>query len=393
MKQTEKNVLSLLASYLFKYDSNLSDINVSEIYEESIKQTIQLIISKELSEQGFVMNDCDIALFSNFAMNIKIRDAHRSLNNLLVSNGIPYVIIKGCASAGYYPEPQYRTMGDVDFLVHYDDVEKVKNILLEDGYSFKSADEDHHYVFKKNKNVFELHYDFNGIPNDNIRSIADKYLFDTIETSKTISVENGGTISVPDDFHHGLIILLHIAKHMSNEGLGLRHLCDWAVFVNSIDNFKEMFEEPLKSLGLWVFACQITAVCCKYLKLPNNDWCGKWDDALLDSIMDYVIFSGNFGRKSENNREGWLITNKYNCDSGKRSMFSQMIYTLNSVTYEHWPIAKKLVILIPFGWVYYGIRYIFRMIIGKRSKINVKKMIKNARSYNELFKEFQLFEI
>ena len=36
---------------------------------------------------------------------------------LFENNNIPLVILKGTAAAMYYPKPQLRTMGDIDFLV------------------------------------------------------------------------------------------------------------------------------------------------------------------------------------------------------------------------------------------------------------------------------------
>ena len=56
-------------------------------------------------------------------------------------------------------------------------------------------------------------------------------------------------------------------SHMTSESIGLRHLCDWAVFVNSISNneFVGLFSENLKSFGLWKFAQIMTATSEKYL--------------------------------------------------------------------------------------------------------------------------------
>lgn len=46
-------------------------------------------------------------------------------------------------------------------------------------------------------------------------------------------------------------MLLHVAGHLINTGIGLRHLCDWAVFVAkfSDEGFCEMFEDKLKAVG------------------------------------------------------------------------------------------------------------------------------------------------
>ena len=55
---------------------------------------------------------------------------------------------------------------------------------------------------------------------------------------------------MPSHFHHGLNLLLHTNQHLLGEGLGLRHLCDWAVFAAgfSDEEFRELFEEKLKAV-------------------------------------------------------------------------------------------------------------------------------------------------
>ena len=40
---------------------------------------------------------------------------HGELHEWMTANDVPYVAIKGLASARYYPEPNLRLMDDVDF--------------------------------------------------------------------------------------------------------------------------------------------------------------------------------------------------------------------------------------------------------------------------------------
>ena len=70
--------------------------------------------------------------------------------------GIPYVILKGCASAFYYPDPSKRLMGDVDFLVKESDLEQAGEILRQEG--FVPWEEDHicHVVYRKDVTHLEM---------------------------------------------------------------------------------------------------------------------------------------------------------------------------------------------------------------------------------------------
>ena len=52
---------------------------------------------------------------------------------LLRNRNIPVVILKGVVSSIYYPHQDYRSLGDVDFLVLQEHFEKAKEILRKDG--------------------------------------------------------------------------------------------------------------------------------------------------------------------------------------------------------------------------------------------------------------------
>ena len=101
---------------------------------------------------------------------------------------------------------------------------------------------------KGTTSVCEVHFSLNGMPNSLSLSF-EKYLGNILDNTKELSVSNGKCL-VPSDFYHGIILLLHTANHLTHEGVGLRHLCDWAVFVNGFSNeeFVNLFEIPLKEM-------------------------------------------------------------------------------------------------------------------------------------------------
>lgn len=388
MQKTDKTVISLLASSLFSAPFEEDAVDWHEVYDECCQQAVPAIVAENVPK--------DLTAWANtaamtVAQNVQAEYAHSQLHELLTEHQIPYVFLKGCASAWYYPNPSYRSMGDVDFLVDPSDVERVETLLQQNGFTKSRNDKAHHDEFKKDGMIYELHYAVNGVPEGEAEKTVSRYLEDTVETSVTISTACG-PMRIPDDFHHGLVILLHTARHMIGSGLGLRHLCDWAVFVNRISDFPVLFEIPFRNMGLWTFACQLTALCCRYLSLPNQPWCGEWPEELMDAMILDILGSGNFGRKKENNREVWLVANVSAGGVSRRSLMGQMLHTMNDVTRMHWPAAKKNVVLLPIGWVFFGGRYLIRMAMGKRDKIHVGKMVSGAKERKELYAQYCLFE-
>lgn len=60
-------------------------------------------------------------------------------------------------------------------------------------------------------------------------------------------------------------MLLHLFSHLTGARIGIRHLCDWALFLNSIEEkeFLKLFQEPIVVLHIEkdVFNAYMTVEC------------------------------------------------------------------------------------------------------------------------------------
>ena len=89
--------------------------------------------------------------FSIMANGIQVRYGQQKLIRLLKDHQIPFVILKGTAAAYYYPNPDYRAMGDIDFMVREEDFLPTITLLEQNGYihSHDHEDNDRHESFEK----------------------------------------------------------------------------------------------------------------------------------------------------------------------------------------------------------------------------------------------------
>src|SRR5699024_6294265 len=106
------------------------------------------------------------------------------LNCLMTENGISYCVLKGAASAEYYPSVLMRQMGDVDFLVAKEDFDRVAKILREDGFSSSGENHVHHVVFQKGHMDFEMHFDPPGLPIGPMEKTVRQYFSDILDKSQ-----------------------------------------------------------------------------------------------------------------------------------------------------------------------------------------------------------------
>ena len=392
----QKLLLDLCAKSIFGKDITVPEnFDSRELIDEANRQTVFSLIYSFIKRK--ISDDNAHKRFSQIiAKNIRVEYAHNEVHRVLSENNIPYVIIKGVASASYYKEPMLRMMGDVDVLVAPENIAKANELLNSIG--FVTTDDidgdDMHIGYNRKDGIpCELHRRINGVPNNYTGKIINRYAADIFEKSEEHKTSNGSCI-VPSKFHHGLILLLHTANHLTHEGVGLRHICDWAVFVNSMsnDDFISTFELPLKEMGLWRFAQLLTLCCIKYLVCDKKSWAGDADDTLLEGIITDILTGGNFGYKDPDRYSHIkYISNRQEGTVGKKSTVLQLLSTINAKTKKEFIFANKSKLLLPIGWIFTVGNYLYMVIIGKRS-LDSTTTISGANKRKNIYNEFELFK-
>ena len=364
---------------------------IAERLNESKLQSVYPLVFHSIMQGNPSDSEYTKVYYQIIAGNIRNQADHKLLHKMMNNAGIKYVILKGYASAQYYPSPDLRTMGDVDFLIDPSSCEIVDHLLQSNGFIRHEENSEHgyHWGYTRQSSSVELHWAAPGIPRvgeygDRIRDC----LSDIIEKAQY----QGGCM-IPSRFHHGIVLLLHSAGHMTAGGMGLRHLCDWAVFVNSFDasEFKGTFEETLKNIGLWEFARVLTAVSVKYLGIKKASWCDGVEMWIIDGIMQDICDSGNFGCKDRQRlNQSKLLRNADDRTVGG-GCFHNVFVFLNNRARKAMPITARIPVLLPIGWLYVGGRHIYRIITRKKERIDIHETILGARKRQELYERLKLF--
>lgn len=401
MKPAQNTMLDILSCSLFgniDIIAEIEDSDIDEILMEAKSQAVFGIVYDYLkrnykSEQ--VLKKWDNIFVALLANNVRINRYHEILHEWMTEAGVPYVILKGCASASYYTCPINRTMGDVDFLVHEDYIEKAEKVLKSHALIPGSREHVSHIVYRKNNMRLELHFQIAGMPDGEKKKIIRGYLKDIYDSSKNYKTGNG-QMMIPSDFHHGIIILLHTYHHLTGEGIGLRHLCDWAVFVNSMssEKFIELFEKKLRMVGLWRFAQILTLLSVRYLGVEPRKWAEIENcHELLENLLQDILVSGNFGVNDyERSNQSYIISSRGKNGVGKTGIPMQLIYSLNNVVYARWKFAKRWKIVLPAGWIYFGVKQLIKIKKGKRKKVHLGKTLSGAIARKKIYSQLYLYD-
>lgn len=399
----EQEVLfSLLGHSLFDRDLSLPEnVDWMAVYREAFVQTVGLQAFHKSPEYG-IPSETEARIkqtLRRFMMrDAAVHAAHKRVHELMTQNGIPYVIIKGAASAYYYPAPFLRGMGDVDFYVPDAWNETALGILTRNGFTVTENSSVYHTVLMERGVKYELHREIPGVPKGEAGNLVRKFR-DGMTEQGIFTQTDSAVFNRPSPFHHGLILLLHTQQHLLNEGLGLRHLCDWAVFVASFpeDEFLRLMKEKLTYVGLWTFARILSLAAVIAVGLEQRDWMTQDQDdgRLALSLLQDFLSGGNFGAKDGDRSrvyESKLISNQEKSRLD-RSRAGNAMESVNNWIRERWPAAKTCPLLLPFGWIYFLLRRFWLVMTGKKKRIEMKKTLENSSRRQDLYKRLRLFQL
>lgn len=315
---------------------------------------------------------------------------------ILKENGIPYSIIKGASVSVMYKDPSLRTMGDVDIIVSKNDYEKAQEVFSK-SFEVIGQDGDIHSEYRENGKVIELHKSMNGLPKNQVGAELEEIFEKITENSVECSLD-GHDFMCPDEVTTGIILLLHSYEHLTTGGIGLRHLFDFAAYSekylserNNLVGYKDILG-VFEKYGMLEFAANLVACICGISGFDKNDY--PWAEGYISNtsreLLIDILDGGNFGKKKPDERYISEIIVK---DGGKKTnVFVRMFRNFIDVARRSMPCVRKYPILYPVAFVYIPIRYLFRIITGKRSAVNPVKMVRSSVERYEIYENFNMFK-
>lgn len=189
-----------------------------------------------------------------------------SLANFYNSHQIKMLILKGYGLSLNYPNPQHRPCGDIDIYLFDKQQEGDELIAKEKGIKIER---EHllHTVFFYEGEMIENHYDFISDDAHKSNSKIGEWLNNLIkEECEKINVEEE-EIYLPSPNFNALYLLHHTAKHFAGEQVMLRHILDWATFVEKYTHkvdWKKIYDIA-RSNNLELFLNCLNEICVRYL--------------------------------------------------------------------------------------------------------------------------------
>lgn len=271
------------------YDMTLKQFMSSVIYDTLGKNKVSFSGKEELKKQAMWM----------YSRYYQIEQFTSKVVSLFETNGIDYILLKGLTLAKYYPQCEWRKLGDIDIYIEdKKDIEKAKGILIENGFLLHEDVSDHQLRFYYKSFLLELHFHIIGLyQNDKVNQVVSEVFKAPIDC---VEVElHGKTYRTLPPTKYVYYMLHHMAKHYMHSGFGVRLLMDYTYYINA--NQKDIdftqVEKWCQQSGMLNFYQIILGTCSKYLGL--NIEVNGVSEKTCENFMEKVLHDKDVGEGSD----------------------------------------------------------------------------------------------
>lgn len=219
----------------------------------------------------------------------------------LSKSKIQTTVLKGLAYASYYPNPYHRESGDLDcYLMGKKD--EGDKITVEIGGRMEGAGYKHSHLYYKGLTI-ENHKYLTSFDNTKLGIKTEQLLQEQI--SKGCRPLGDTKLHNPSADFNALFLIKHAQRHFIKEGICVRHLLDWAFFLN-LESQNVNWEKVIpimRECRMLEFAKVMTRLCVEQLgmmiDMATLSSPIKISDAVLADILGGQpdLFHENFVQK------------------------------------------------------------------------------------------------
>ncbi|MFV0417418.1 MAG: nucleotidyltransferase family protein [Dysgonomonas sp.] len=317
MNKTEQQFFALLRSGLWgkPIDTDLftDTVDWEIILKTAQMQTVTGIVFDGISRLPKERQPSVSVMRKLYQTVIRIEQSHKLSNqclteivSLLQSEGINPILLKGQGVAQNYLNPIYRQCGDIDLYIGKENYKKSCELAAKwDVISDDGTESNKHYQFSMNGVTIEFHRIAEQLYNPIFDKKFQNWTIYHLHGNKQRKwILKGTEILLPPVDFDSLYIFNHLFHHFVIGGIGLRQLCDWALYLHAFHDQinKDELLATLKSFDLlkpWQIFGDIIV---SYLGLTKSEfpfYTQKFPTK-SNKVLTKILQVGNFGFYNSN---------------------------------------------------------------------------------------------
>ena len=325
MTTAQQQFLELLRSGLWDRPADSSifkETDWKNVYRIAIEQTVIAIITYGIETLPKEMLPPKEIMMKLLVARLRIEQSHNLLNSTLnqiikalKDDGIPSVLLKGQGVAQNYWKPEGRNCGDIDLYTGIDRYNRACEIIdsLNPHNQKPGAECEHHMHLSLNGVEVEIHRQADMMPGRRHNASLQKWTKECLDanfcTDRLGRWDNNGTeIRLAPATFDAFFILHHAVRHMTVEGVGLRQVCDWTMYLhrrhNEIDT--EVLQQKLKEFHMETIWKEFGILAVTILGLPKEELPlapSSLESKKTAELLRHIFISGNFGRFDANAKD------------------------------------------------------------------------------------------
>lgn len=397
MNKNQNGLIYLLRTSINgeKVDQNkISTLNLKEIFKLAKDQQIYPLIFPvikdlvfESQEENAIISEFKrVSIFSSVIQKQNINRIVSVLDKFKQKN-IDIIVLKGLVMRSYYQLEELRTMSDYDLLMHINDLEKAKEMLIDMGYVEDHRDSKH-ILFKHNKYLsIEIHWKLTDPNHFKGGDYLEQNVWKNTETVNLNGIE-ARALSLENQLLH---LCLHLVVHFIYSGFGLRQLADIFILINKRGNEIDWtsFNERIKECKIQRFVVVIFEICRRLLGMDVPDIL-KDKSLEQDSNIDMLIYSilfggvheGIFGKTLSSGPLDEKLLGHHEGLQPSNNTWNNIKYFMKDIFPEtkriknKYHYAEKFPVLVPIAWTQRLVEGVFR----KDISFSNKKELLSSRS-------------
>lgn len=205
-------------------------------------------------------------------------------------HGIKMMLMKGIGLSYDYPTPKHRPCGDVDIYL-YGNLEKGDKLVHEKFGIAIDKDQHKHTIFEIDGVTVENHYDFANYHKHRSSKKLDGWLKNNCHTDSTEITDISENVYLPSASFNAIFLVRHAASHFAAEQITLRHLLDWAFFVEKHHDEVDWnwHWEVCQEQNMHKFLLAINDICVQYLGFDASLFRTGGDAELTKRVLNEIL--------------------------------------------------------------------------------------------------------
>ncbi len=260
-------------------------------------------------------------------------------------HGIDTLLLKGLGLSLYYPKPNHRPFGDLDCYL-YGAYEKGNVVAEEAGATVKRDFYKHSHISYKGL-IVENHQFCVAIRGSRRVKELEVELEAAVQDRAAAARFADTQLILPTPYFNALFLTKHAFGHFLSEGINVRHICDWALFLRAEqDNIDiERFYAACDCYGFRRFVDVVTAIATQHLALRLTNRAITTQSPYTERMLDDILYNREHVFNSDKGvwaRRMMLVGNVFRNrwryrDIARRSVWLDMARTALSFLFERNP--------------------------------------------------------